>query len=147
MDLTSGTGVFLGRISQPSYASLSWDFDSSDKLYYAGHPTINDEWATIDLAAFTATQIGNTGIRIRGLSFLDDVNEPPTADAGPDQTVECTSTDGSTVTLDGSGSGDPDGDALTYTWKDSNGGTIATGVSPAIALPRHPHDHARSERR
>ena len=40
------------------------------------------------------------------------VNSPPVADAGPAQTVAL----GATVTLDGSGSSDVDGDALTYEW-------------------------------
>jgi len=43
-------------------------------------------------------------------------NQPPVADAGPDQTVECTSHDGAQVALDGTGSTDPDMDPLTYLW-------------------------------
>ncbi|OYR41126.1 hypothetical protein DJ82_06360 [Halorubrum sp. Ib24] len=39
-------------------------------------------------------------------------NEPPVADAGADQTVG----EGQQVTLDGSGSADPNGDQLGYTW-------------------------------
>lgn len=40
------------------------------------------------------------------------VNNPPVADAGPDQAVPVTST----VPLDGTSSYDPDGDALSYRW-------------------------------
>lgn len=43
-------------------------------------------------------------------------NQPPVADAGPDQTVEQTSNAGTSVTLDGSGSYDPDEDLLSYLW-------------------------------
>ncbi|MHB8420065.1 MAG: PKD domain-containing protein [Myxococcales bacterium] len=44
------------------------------------------------------------------------LNEPPTADAGPDQTVECTSPQGAEVTLDGTGSTDPDDNINIYSW-------------------------------
>jgi hypothetical protein len=45
------------------------------------------------------------------------VDNPPVADAGPDQlNVECASHTTTSVSLNGGGSSDPDGDALTYTW-------------------------------
>lgn len=60
-------------------------------------------------------------------------NNPPIADAGPDQTIEANTTGGANVQLDGSGSYDPDGDPLTYQWTwDSES---ATGVSPMVFLP------------
>jgi len=43
------------------------------------------------------------------------VNQPPTADAGPDQHVTVAPGDTAMVTLDGSGSSDPDDDPLTFT--------------------------------
>jgi hypothetical protein len=66
-------------------------------------------------------------------------NEAPTADAGPDQTVTDTDGDGSeTVTLDGNGSSDPDGDLLTFEWKE--GSTVlgtAEVISPNLAVGSH----------
>ncbi|MCX5691729.1 MAG: PKD domain-containing protein [Planctomycetota bacterium] len=62
-------------------------------------------------------------------------NTPPTANAGGDQTV--TDVDGSgteSVTLNGSGSSDSDGTITSYVWKEG-ATTIATGVSPSVALP------------
>jgi hypothetical protein len=60
-------------------------------------------------------------------------NEPPVADAGPDQTVERSSVDGAEVQLDGSGSYDPDDDTLSYEWTWAVGS--ASGVSPVVVLP------------
>ncbi|HET9252783.1 MAG TPA: putative Ig domain-containing protein [Candidatus Eisenbacteria bacterium] len=59
---------------------------------------------------------------------VNNVNQAPTADAGPDKT----GTIGVPVSFDGSGSSDPDGDALTYAW-DFGDGATATGVSTSHA--------------
>ncbi len=64
---------------------------------------------------------------------LETANQPPVADAGPDQTLEATGPEGAAVTLDGSGSYDPDGDALTYSW--SWDGGSASGETAIVALP------------
>ena len=57
------------------------------------------------------------GSRVLSVSQEGAVNSPPTANAGPDQTVDV----GVKVSLDGSGSTDADGDALTYTWTQVSG--------------------------
>lgn len=59
----------------------------------------------------------------------------PTADAGPDQTVDS----GSTVQLDGSGSSDPNNSPLTYQWTQTSGPPITlndpTSVNPTFTAP------------
>ncbi|MCB0872870.1 MAG: discoidin domain-containing protein [Thermoleophilia bacterium] len=59
-----------------------------------------------------------------------DGNRAPTANAGPDQVVA----NGATVTLNGSGSSDPDNDPLTYRWTQT-GGPAVTLSNPAAASP------------
>jgi PKD domain-containing protein/K319-like protein len=56
------------------------------------------------------------------------VNHPPVANAGASQTLGCTSQNGTVVTLNGSGSSDPDGDPLTYVWKDAAGNVVGTSA-------------------
>jgi hypothetical protein len=55
------------------------------------------------------------------VKVLDDNNDPPTADAGPDQTV----LEKSTVTLDGSNSSDPDDGIESYLWKQIAGQSVS----------------------
>lgn len=64
-------------------------------------------------------------------------NRPPVANAGPDQTLECTSFIGASATLDGSASSDPDDDILSYLWTGSFGAT--NDPNPTVTLPVDPH--------
>ena len=63
-------------------------------------------------------------------------NTAPIAHAGADQT---TLRPNDTVTLDGSGSSDADGDALTYLWTQVSGPAVtlsdATAVNPTFTIP------------
>ena len=98
----------------------------------SGETTLNDETVNSNdgtLANFAlnggASNWVLAGNPVSGLCTTGP-NQPPTANAGPDQSsVECTGTSGASVTLDGSGSSDPDSNPLTYTWRE--GGTIIAG--------------------
>lgn len=62
-----------------------------------------------------------------------DCLHPPVANAGPAQIIECAGISGASVTLDGSGSSDPDGYPMTYTWTWAGGS--ASGLNPTVQLP------------
>jgi hypothetical protein len=79
--------------------------------------------ATTATPAFVADVVGDyiVSLTVRdanGLAsfaatvLIHALNAPPTANAGPDQSGVA----GQLVTLDGSGSSDPDGDAMTFLW-------------------------------
>jgi dienelactone hydrolase len=58
----------------------------------------------------------------------------PAANAGPDQTATDSDNNGNeVVTLDGSGSTDPDGSISSYIWTEG-GSQIASGVAPSVSL-------------
>lgn len=69
-----------------------------------------------------------------GLTNGRQTNQPPVANAGPDQVSQC----GGLVQLDGRGSSDPDGDSLTFEWLEA-GQSLGTGVvlNASLAMGEH----------
>jgi hypothetical protein len=107
----------------------AWDLDDANGL---------NTFTTLGVAQtvqFATTGLHQVALRVKdsfGLTHTAfytvdiPINRAPTANAGPDQTLQCV--DGqAVVTLDGSLSSDLDGDVLSYAW--SNG---STGVSPSV---------------
>jgi uncharacterized repeat protein (TIGR01451 family) len=90
-------------------------------------------------AVITSTALEGDTANNTGAATIS-INNPPSADAGPDRTVVISAT----VTLDGSGSYDPDGHTpLTYGWAVSEATTggpgvtldDSTAVSPTFTAP------------
>jgi hypothetical protein len=103
----------------------TWDIDTTVVPW--GHPIISFGWANEKLA-------WQAGFDLSVYRYTQ-VNSAPIANAGPDQVVDAAVT----VTLDGSGSYDPDGDALTYAWAQQSGETVtlddAAAVQPTFTSP------------
>ncbi len=90
----------------------------------------------VDLAGTYVAQVivsdGSETARADSVA-IDTVNSPPSANAGPDQTVAVNAT----VQLDAAASGDPDNDPLTYSWTllDRPNGPAVTLSNPLVANP------------
>ncbi len=86
---------------------------------------------TFTVTARNATGSGEVAATITATP-MSAINTPPVADAGPDQRNVDT---GARVTLDGSGSDDPDGDnnALSYAWTQTKGRDVTlSGADTAM---------------
>jgi hypothetical protein len=126
--------------------SGSSDPDGGDWFYrwrqVAGRPVTLLFDPSVDKPTFTAPNVGAgvtlifelTVTDVDGLQAVVDTfvnvngdNDFPIADAGTDQAVN----ENSTVTLDGSGSVDPEGQNLSYNWRQTSGPPI-TLSDPAV---------------
>ena len=135
--------------SDPDSDSLtySWASDSTPVITRTGQtptftaPQVGTSGDTITFTLTVSDGRGGTGTDTVDIRINDvAVNRPPTADAGTDQAVN----EGATVTLDGSGSSDPDSDSLTYSWaSDSTPVITRTGQTPTFT-GRHVRRHDRS---
>ncbi len=63
------------------------------------------------------------------------IHRPPVANAGPDQIVEASSNAMGVFTLNGSASSDPDGNAITYDWRDAANNVVGTTALVILTRP------------
>jgi len=159
-----GAETFTVSLSAPQAAQVTVDFTTADGSATApGDYTANSGTVTfapgdtsetvtvntVDDAIPEATETfdvnlsnptGNAtiadGTGVGTINDNDVANLAPTAAAGADQTVAS----GATVQLDGSGSTDPEGQALTYMWTAPAGITLSdpTSATPTFTAPTGP---------
>jgi hypothetical protein len=138
---TGETVTFNGTTTEnvTSIIQVTWDFGDNTTTVNGTSPTLLNS-----THIYTTTGIYNATLTVKFNSALNKTetatttitvneNQPPIANAGPDQNVEQTSPQGASVTLNGTGSSDPNNDTLTYFWNWTGGS--ASGVSPMVMLP------------
>lgn len=144
--------------------SNSGDTDGDNLTYswtQTGGTTVVLNDANSATPSFTAPIVGTSGEDLTFEVTVDDgagyanssatdsvtihvtyVNQPPTANAGPGQTQD----ENTVVTLDGSGSSDPDMNDLTYLWSQISGPTVtlsgASTANPTFTAPEVTRDEA-----
>ena len=95
-------------------------------------------WYLGEYSKDTGTTNGRWGTFIGSFSFAScdaGANQPPVADAGEDQIVEDTDENSVDVTLDGTGSSDPEAGVISYVWTGTSVPADTTGATPTISLP------------
>jgi len=88
-----------------------------------------DENRPVYLAVTAHDVYGNASEYSREVTFMPK-NNPPIADAGPDQKVD----EGTVVKLNGINSSDPEGGPLSYLWEQTNGSIVVLS-NPELAQP------------
>ena len=122
--------------------AYSWSQTSGQQVTLAGADTASPTFTAPTVSEqinlvfqLTVTAAGESHTDTVSIAVRDSESNAPTADAGPDQTVN----EGTAVTLDGSGSSDPNNDPLAYSWSQTSGTTVSlsssTAQSPTFTAP------------
>ena len=110
-------------LSQPSHGTLS---GKTPSVTYKP----SKDYVGQDSFTFKATDDKGTDSNIATVTMdVKSANQAPVAETGGNQEVE----QGTTVTLDGSNSTDPNNDSLSYTWEQLSG-PLVTLVNPDAAI-------------
>jgi len=114
--VNSNTGVFLGEygFNDPRFVDAEEGYNGPLKLEVKDFTLIFPYFNHIGSAEIF-DRMGNSLLNVDLSNFASNINEPPVCDANGPYMEECQGAETSIV-LDGSGTSDPDGDPITFSW-------------------------------
>ena len=127
---TNGDTVTLSGATASDYDSLAWTCTSGQSPTITNGntltPTITFNEVGVHTLRLTATNAeGSTFDALDvDVSAVQNANQPPVANAGPDQSVAAATQ----FTLDGTGSQDTDGTIVEYRWTQTAGDTVTLNL-------------------
>ena len=141
--VTAGDATNGSDYTGAANGTLNWADGDADPLWIEFPITDDgsgeaDEFFEVTLSNLSSGAIGANNILRVNIADGTGINNPPNSVAGASQTVAA----GATVTLDGSGSNDVDGDTLSYAWSQTMGPNVtlsnantatASFVAPSVA--------------
>jgi hypothetical protein len=99
----------------------------------------NGAWTDVTSSGPAGGVICGSVTSLSPFTVASVINSAPEANAGAAQTVECAGPGGTPVTLNGAASSDPDGNPLTYVWRDGAGTVVGTTAVASVTLPMGYH--------
>jgi hypothetical protein len=136
-DGANGTISPAGNSSVLSGADLTYTITANMGYHVTSVVVDNVSVGTVTRYTFSNVSANHTIAATFGSDSQPPVtvNDPPVADAGANQTV----TAGARVTLNGAGSSDPEGSALSYRWAQTSGPAVQLSAAniqrPAFTAP------------
>ncbi|MEZ4712848.1 MAG: M14 family zinc carboxypeptidase [Caldilineaceae bacterium] len=131
----ASTSTVLEELGAADNDNGVWETFSADISAFAGQ-TVYLQIEAADAAGGSIVEAGIDDVRITATGSGGGTNQPPNANAGPDQIVEDSDSSGAeNITLDGAGSNDLDGTIVAYQWSSDTGVTIPDGASPTASFP------------
>ncbi len=112
------------------YSGMKFRNPSALQLFHFEGGVWVNHTLSLNLATTTACAVVDS---LSPFAIFEPANQPPVANAGPDQVIEATSPSGAAATLNGSASSDPDDDPLAYTWTGPFG--TRSGATANVTLP------------
>jgi hypothetical protein len=134
---TSGRGKRSNQLGAPGLGCGEVSSDTAGYVGTNGAPIdIQVDWQGHE-CSLDGTVLGmiegadsSVGVSLAGTI----VNEPPSAKAGGTRSIECTSPSGAPVTLDATGSTDPEDNITLYVWRQDSRAGNELGTDPILHL-------------